>query len=367
MDTFSKTFPKEDMRILYIGSSSPASTSWHRSQALARLGHNVHIADPYESIRSSFQSPYFSYLHYGTGYRFVQKNVLYWISQLLNTVATPDVVWVDSGELLGREVLVLLKQIGSPVVLYNVDDPTGKRDGRRFNSLLKAISRYDLCVVVRKDNIQELTHYGANNVLRVYRSYDEVAHHPFEDPAEIPAQFRSEVAFVGTWMRDEHRDTFLLALAMQGIPISIWGDRWKKSPYWSALQPYYRGGSLSGREYVAAIQGAKLSIGLLSKGNRDLHTQRSLEIPFAGGLFCGERTTEHQALYAEGKEAVFWSDADECAKVCRDLLVDDVRREQIRKAGMQRVRDLKVGNEDICKQILSKDSINGCREIRLHI
>ena len=340
------------MNILYIGSSSPASTAWHRSQALARLGHTICVADPEKSLISSLRPPFFSRLHYRTGYLFVQKAVLQWTKEILTTNPKPNIIWIDSGALIGYESLKLLKHLGGKVVLYITDDPTGKRDGRRFDTLRKSVSLYDLCVVMRTVNLHELVRYGVDKALRVNFSYDEVAHRPFDDPAEVPAQFRSEVAFVGTWMRHEHRDSFLLTLVAHGIPISIWGDRWQKSPHWSALQPYYRGGGLSGREYVAAIQGAKLSIGLLSKGNRDLHTQRSLEIPFAGGLFCGERTTEHQALYTEGEEAVFWSDAAECAKVCRDLLADDVRREQIRRAGMQKVRSLGVGNEDICQQIL---------------
>jgi spore maturation protein CgeB len=134
--------------------------------------------------------------------------------------------------------------------------------------------------------------------------------------------------------------------------VSIWGGRWQKSPSWNRLKPYFRGGGLGGRDYVAAIQGAKICIGMLSKGNRDLHTQRSLEVPFVGGLFCAERTSEHQKMYQEGVEAVFWSDAIECARVCNELLANDSLRESIRLAGMKRVRLLGVGNEATCETIL---------------
>jgi spore maturation protein CgeB len=153
-------------------------------------------------------------------------------------------------------------------------------------------------------------------------------------------------------MRHEKRDEFLLRLISLGVPISIWGDRWQKSPHFSKLKSHLRGGALIGRNYVAAIQGAKICLGLLSKGNRDLHTTRSLEIPFAGGLLCAERTVEHQEMYKEGVEAVFWSDADECAQVCKQLLNDQRLRENIRKAGMDRVRSLNVGNEDIFNEIM---------------
>jgi len=266
----------------------------------------------------------------------------------------PDLIWVDGGEFIGTKSLELLKSMEVPVVLYNVDDPTGKRDGNRFQSLLKALPLYDLVVVVRKETQAECIKLGAVNTLLVSRSYDEQAHKPYENQRAIPSEFRSGIAFIGTWMRHEKRDEFLLKLIDEGLPVAIWGDRWQKSPYWNRLKIFYQGGSLSGQDYVAAIQGTKICIGMLSKGNRDLHTTRSLEIPYIGGLLCAERTSEHLHMYKENEEAVFWNDAKECAEVCKRLLANSEKREKIRLAGMQRVRKNKVGNEDICTIILNK-------------
>jgi hypothetical protein len=154
-------------------------------------------------------------------------------------------------------------------------------------------------------------------------------------------------------MRGEGRDQFLLDLVKQGIPVSIWGQRWEKSPLWNQLKAFHRGGSLSGRDYVAAIQGAKVCLGMLSKGNRDLHTTRTMEIPYAGGVLCAERTSEHMDLYEEGVEAVFWRDVDECARQCRRLLDDDAWRQSVRSAGMARVRASHRGHEDVCRVIVA--------------
>ena len=68
------------------------------------------------------------------------------------------------------------------------------------------------------------------------------------------------------------------------------------------------GPAIYGDDYLKAIQLAKVSLGLLSKGNRDLHTTRTFEIPYCGGLLCAERTSEHLQLYQEDVEAVYWSD-----------------------------------------------------------
>ena len=283
----------------------------------------------------------------------MQSIILNWLKEKLVKVKNIDIIWLDSGELFGLKCIKFLKKIQKPIILFNVDDPTGSRDGHRFDSLIKAIPEYDLVAVVRKESEEECLKIGARRVLRLFRSYDEVAHRPYTRVSEIPSEFRSEVAFIGTWMRRENRDKFLLDLLDNGLPISIWGDRWNKSDYWDKLKHVHRGGSLSGRDYVAAIQGSDICLGLLSKGNRDLHTQRSLEVPFIGGLFCAERTSEHMELYKEGEEAVFWNDAAECIKICKDLLVNKARREMIKINGKHKVESLHVGNEDVCRSILS--------------
>lgn len=111
---------------------------------------------------------------------------------------------------------------------------------------------------------------------------------------------------------------------------------------------------MSGQDYVDAMRGAQICIGMLSKGNRDLHTTRTMEIPAAGGLLCAERTTEHQQLYREGEEAVFWSSHDECVLRCKDLLADTALMQRIRAAGQARLLTNRVGNEDICKAVFER-------------
>jgi len=339
------------LNILYIGDHHPGSTSFHRARALSRLGHQVVVKNPVEALDQQLNSRWWAALHFRTGYRLLQTGMLKWVKSVMENMAPPDLVWVDSGELIGCSCVKALQTLKCPVILYNIDDPTGKRDGRRFDSLLGAIPLYDLVVVVRMETAKECSFLGAKNVMRVLRSYDEVAHQPYANIHEIPADFKSDIAFIGTWMRNEKRDEFILHLIHEGLNVNIWGDGWQKSHLFSKIKHCWRGKSLSGRDYIAAIQGAKICLGMLSKGNRDLHTTRSLEIPYAGGLLCAQRTVEHLHLYREGVEAAFWSDAKECVKVCKDLL-NNGKIDQLRIAGMQRVREIKAGNEDVCRAIL---------------
>lgn len=342
------------MKIFYIGSSLPSSTSCHRAEALRRLGHDVLMADPYQALFFLLSGKILGKINYVTGYSFIQIFVSIWIFSKFKNINTCDLIWMDNGELFGGFALRQLKKYRKKIILFNHDDPTGGRDGRRFYSLLKALPYYDICAVVRIVNIKEYAAYGAKNILKIWMSYDEARHFPLISFDDLDEKYKADIVFIGTWMRNEHRDEFILKLIRSGLSVRIWGGRWNKSPYWNELSKYVAGGALSGRDYVAAISGAKICLGLLSSGNRDLHTTRSMEIPYAGGLFCAQRTTEHEHLYVDNVECVLWDDVNDCIRKCTELLADDIGREKIRLAGMERVRLNKVGHEDQCKIILDK-------------
>lgn len=338
--------------ILYLGDADPNSNSFYRSKALERLGYKIILFNTNNFLISKY-SFILNKIHYRTGYRFLQKSIYNKTKAILESVEDFDLIWVNGGEYFGPKVLQLLKSTNKKIVLYNNDDPTGGRDGNRFNSLLRSLSYYDLCVVMRDFNVAEYKEKGAKNVLRVLMSYDEIAHKPFTDIGKINDEFKSEIAFIGTWMTHEKRDLFLIQLVNAGLKVSIWGNNWEKSKYWNLLKENYKGKALVGKDYVEAIQGSKICIGMLSKGNRDLHTRRSVEVPYIGGLLCAERTIEHQKMYKDGVETVFWDDVTECIFICQKLLLDADLRNSIRIAGILKVRELKVGNEDICKKIIA--------------
>ena len=100
------------------------------------------------------------------------------------------------------------------------------------------------------------------------------------------------------------------------------------------------------------LQCARLNLGLLSRDNRDNHTTRSLEIPSLGGLLCAERTAEHQSMYQEGAEALFWGDARECAELCLAALADEGRRARIARAGHERFLRDGHRNERVMQRIV---------------
>jgi hypothetical protein len=334
------------MKILFLGAET--YTSGHRVNALRRLGHEVRVINPGEFVPKLPLAPYWQRYFGSIGLAsLIRKRVL----GKLEGSCGFDAAWVDSGGLVSRELVEDLKRFAKRVLNYNADDPYGNRDANYWVQYLGAVRAYDLVAVVRKENVEEARSLGARKVVMVYRSADEVAHAPIQLSGQEQARWATDVVFVGTAFPE--RGPFFAELARYGVPLSIYGNRYEKLREWRTIQPYWKGPGLAEKHtYAAAIVAAKVNLGLLSKGNRDLHTQRSLEIPALGGLFCAERTEEHLALYEEDREAVFWSDAEECAAKCRALLADEAWRRSVAENG--RLRYLKNGwtNEKVAEKLL---------------
>ncbi len=337
--------------ILYLGSNSPASTSRHRADALRRLGCEVTVVDPERLI--GLRRRWQAFFDYHTGYRFLQRRLLQALKAVVGISGlSADLIWVDSGEIYGPSVLQWISSnFDCPIILYNIDDPLGTRDGRRFQSLKASMSRYSLCVFVRQETALEALALGSRRVLTVHRSYDENVHlHNHFTAQQAPDPV---VSFTGTLIPGESRDQFLAALIRAGLPLRLIGNRWQRSSLWPLLQTIFEGPGCTGTAYSQALRDAAVSLGFLSHQNRDLVTTRSFETPACGGLFCAERTSEHQLLYEDGWEAVFWDSVEDCILQCNKLLSNPELRHKICITGSQHVREIGAGNEDICRQILA--------------
>ena len=334
---------EDKLKILFLGANG--GNAIKRAYALRRLGHDVMLIDPYSLF--PFKQFVGRLIYYG-GASLIESYFKKKITPIIRKFKF-DVTYVDNGELIGRKILSVMKEVSSLVINYNNDDPFGTRDKKKWRLYLEAVSHYDLLAVVRQVNVAEAYALGAQKVIKVFMAVDEL-----DGPREITPQDRQrrshEVLFIGTWMPE--RGQFLQKLVEAGVPLTIYGNDWQKAPEWPTLQSVWQGLAIYGDDYIKALQLAKVSLGLLSKGNRDLHTTRTFEIPYCGGLLCAERTSEHLILYQEDVEAVFWSDVNECIKKCKNLLDDDKLRADIAEKG--RIRCLRNGifNERNLKQML---------------
>jgi spore maturation protein CgeB len=332
------------LHILYLGPD--AGTCRDRANAFRRLGHRLTLIDPRNLLPKTVWVDRVTWRLGG-----------HWFGPLLTKRLaekikgqTFDLCYVDNGEWISAGAVAMLKRHAKKVINYNIDDPTGPRDGLRYTAYRQAVPHYDLLAVMREQNVDEVKKLGARKVIRVFMSADEISHAPRVITAEDQAKWQSEVLFLGTWMPE--RGPFLLELIKHDVPITIRGANWQKAPEWEQLKPYWKGGPLSGDDYAKAIQCAKVNIGMLSKGNRDQHTTRSLEIPSLGALLCAERTSEHTTMYQDGEEALFWQDAHECAKQCKAALANLNWSQSISEKGRQRFLANQHANERVLGQVL---------------
>jgi len=332
------------LNILYFGPIS--GTCLDRANALRRIGHMVEHIDLRKFLPAT---PWVDRITWRLGGHWFEAYICKNLVKALEG-KTFDVCYVDGGEWVTPKVIAHIRKHANLVLNYNIDDPLGPRDGARFVAYRKSLPYYDFAAVVRIENVNEARDLGAQKVKRVYRSADEVSHQPRPITDSDRQLWSTEVLFLGTWFPE--RGPFLVDLIRLGVPLSIRGDNWHKAPEWSQLKPYWKGGGIAGDDYAKAIQCAKVNLGLLSKENRDLHTTRSLEIPALGALLCAERTSEHEAMYQEGREALFWSNAQECADTCRYALADESRRTSIAHAGHLRVKANRHYNEAVVADIL---------------
>lgn len=335
------------MRILYFGDDGTHSTSLQRALALRRIGHEVTVLNPRSPIP---RGRVFAGLNVRTGFRLFAPLVLRWIRRRLGE-ARWDLAWMDGCPEMGRAAYRDVRRHVGRIINYNLDDPFGTRDRRKWDLYLQAVPEHDVTVVVRTENIAEARARGARRVVRVFRSYDPVAHAPIDPVSPELDTWRSEVVFVGTWMPE--RGPFFAELLRRGLPVVIRGDLWAKAAEIDALRPALRGAAVYGRDYVRALCGAKIALGLLSKGNRDLHTQRSAEVPHLGVAFCAERTTEHVAMLGEDGAALF-DNAEECVARCRRLLDDPAARRAQAERARDRIHTLRLSNDEVLAGILGE-------------
>ena len=319
----------KSLRILYIGPDDGNCRA--RLEAVRRMGHHALSIDPFAALPTWRWSGTWSFKTGGLGFegrvrRFIRRAI---------EGQTFDIAYVDNGELMSAAAIRMLRAYAGRVINYSPDNPYRGRDGNRWRLFLKAVPEYDVLFTPRLSSVDDALARGARRAVRIFQAADDM----FKDPARLPdaaarTPFRSQVSFVGTWMPE--RGAMLARLLDLGVPLRIFGPRWDRAPEYARLAPPTTGGSLPSLDYNAAVAAADISIALLSRGNWDRHTTRSLEIPTLGSLLCGERTEDHQMLYDEGREAVFWSSIEECAAQCQALLADPQRRANIAAAGRRR-------------------------------
>lgn len=316
--------------ILYCGNTEPGWTGHNRVVALRAAGFAVETVNsmPMLIMGNRLERSIATRKHVG---RAVAA-----FNRLLKDHARAgryDAVFVDKGVWIWPETLRALKAASrwGLAIHFTPDAQFLENRSRHF---YRALPDYDLAITTKTFEIDAYRKAGAPEVKLLLQGHG----HSLApvDPTEIPADLRSEVAFVGHCQPAYAR--FLQTLSYR-VPLAIWGPRWiryAKAHAWA--RGVVRNEGIYGPDYARALSGAKIAIGLLSKRIPETTTTRTFEIPACGTMLLAERTADHQALFEEGVEAEFFDSVEECADKARFYLANDTAREMIAAAGLRRCR-----------------------------
>lgn len=227
------------------------------------------------------------------------------------------------------------------IVAYHNDCPYhGFKNRIKNRHFLHSLQYVDIVAVYRPGDLDQAFRWGARRAKVLMPSFIRHLHRP------VPSDPTCDVIYVGHYEPDG-RLQILDALHRAGISVRVHGTQWKavaRPPKWLKVESVHQ---VWGEAYVRALSSAKIALAFLSKRHRDVYTRRVFEIPACGSLLCAPRTSELEALFHDGHEAVFWdSTADLIAKI-KYLLRHEDERARIAEAGRNRV--LRDGHDEFAR------------------
>jgi spore maturation protein CgeB len=245
----------------------------------------------------------------------------------------PDIVLIGKGRFLSPTTLCAVKSnTGAILINWSTDDPFNPANGS--DDLRASIPLYDLYVSTKRAIIPDLIAHGARRTAYIRFGYKDGFHFP-ERPAneEERVRFDCDVAFIGGADSDRVPYFEELVRTMPRVRLNLYGAYWHR---YRSLRRFARG-EVVGRDYRLAIGGAKVVVNLVRRSNRDDHVMRTFEIPACGGFMLAERTATHLELFAEGRDAAFFSTPAEMAGQVAHYLSHPEERLQITDAGRDSV------------------------------
>lgn len=270
-------------------------------------------------------------------------------------VAKPDVIWVEEPMFTYASTLeVIRKRIGATLVCAYSDDPRDPAKKSRHYS--QALKIYDVIFTTKDDLLQYYFDQGCHCPSKFWKGFDPKRIYPLNLTSGELQHFQSNVVFVGhvDFVRGKPmRLSHMMALARAIPSTKIWGQSWGKVSWPDELKHVLHPYQIDGLDYTRAICGSKVAVQIPSRLARDTHSSRSIEIPACGRFMLAERTVDHQALFEEDKEAVFFNSTAEMVDKAKYYLKHENPREKIARAGYERCLRSGYSNYERIKQMLT--------------
>jgi spore maturation protein CgeB len=327
---------ENQLQIAFVSTLWEGSTAMHRYDAMSSLGHrliplNYHANGPQSALMARARRFCFR-----VGIPGIDHPDPLRINEKIIEIArnSPiDILWLEKALPVRRDTILAVKDLipACRIIGYANDDVVNPRNQSR--QFLQQMPLYDAFFTTKSFNVDELKVLGCRNPIFVANSFNAHLHRPREIDEPTRLRLGGRVGFVGYYERA--RADSMLALAESGIPVRIWGPGWDRCRASHPLLTIERRGAY-GEDYSLAISAFDINLCFLRQENRDRQTSRSVEIPACGAFMLGQRTQEHELLFSDRNEAVFFSDNQELVALARYYLDHDDERRSIGARGRER-------------------------------
>ncbi len=233
----------------------------------------------------------------------------------------PDIMLVTGMLPPDARALSKIRDMGIICINYLTDDPWNS--GLRAEWFMQALPKYHLIFSPRRANLNDLASIGCRALYLPF-AYDPSLHFPDPYPPDRANEFECDVLFYGGADRD--RIPYIASLIDAGYNVHLYGDYWSRFAQTRSAHK----GVADIQTLRWAISGAKITLCLVRRANRDGHVMRTFEAPAMGACLLAEDTEEHRAIYGNDGEAVaYFRSLQEMCEKATVLLSDNLKRKRL--------------------------------------
>lgn len=331
--------------LVIVGNQKPYHIGAHFLKAADRLGIQSYIIESAQAFDAPLLWTRISWRlfnHRPPRLNRIDKTILETCQEI-----QPNYLLVTGIPLTRPGTITKIRKLGTKCYNYPTDDPWNPV--HRSQRVFKILPEFDHVFTPREANIEDFKQLGCSTTYLPF-AYEPTEHFPETPPSEHAGDFACDIMFYGGADRD--RLPFITALIEDGYNVHLHGGYWEKHPQ---TREAAKGHAL-GEDLRWAVSGAKITLCLVRRGNRDGHVMRTFEAPAMNACMLSEDTPEHRRLL--GNDAVFFKDIDEMRTQVQRLLEDDAARQRLRAAMHQFITNNANTYTDRLKAILEHDNDN---------
>ncbi|HEX5179670.1 MAG TPA: glycosyltransferase [Gemmatimonadaceae bacterium] len=179
---------------------------------------------------------------------------------------------------------------------------------------------------------------GMPRASKLDHAFDPDLHRPVCLTKDDIDRYQCDVSFIGTWSAKKEKVLSSLVAARPNLRLRVWGHQWNRASAAGPLAKCIEHRAVVGGEYVRAIAGSAINLGILSEQRTgssagDQITSRTFHTPACGGFLLHERTHEVLQIFDDGSSIVCFGDDAEMIERVDEYLAAPVRRREIAERG----------------------------------